>query len=133
MFRWRSTITTVTEGQPSSVARPPSPTVITSVGVSTRLTSSNNVLNSNLSGSFKDSDDETQQASIYEPQRRAGGNGRASSESSIHVPDRRIRQQPVASSSSSQGRLGVVALPNMEFSPSPPDSKRNTAANEFIV
>lgn len=132
MFRWRSTIATVTEGQ-----QPAAPTLtvvasITSVGVPTRSTSSNNVLNSNLSGSFKDSDDEAQ-ASIYEPLRRASGSVRASSESSIHVPDRRIRQQPIASSSSSQGRLGVVALPNMEFSPSPPDSKRNAATNEFIV
>ncbi|CAD7093516.1 unnamed protein product [Hermetia illucens] len=64
--------------------------------------SSNNVLNTNLSGSFKDSDDEENvaQSSIYEPI-ASPTDANAINQMFVHTP--------------SEGRLGVVALPNVNF------------------
>lgn len=159
LFRWRSTINTNTQSsqqqqqqrgwapeissnpQPQSAPTTLADSSTSSIGSSSvalnlpsRQMSSNNLLNSNLSGSFKESDDEAlfhdANATVYgsiNKSRKFGNNrgGEGAASTSEHT---NLLVQP----SSSHGRLGVAALPNMEFSPSPPDSKRKPN-NEFIV
>lgn len=155
LFRWRSTLGTNTHSesyqpiqpvttsvpsqmsssttvQPSSTNGSTSSIGTTSVALnlpSRQNMSSNNLLNSNLSGSFKDSDDEAsfQDAhnSVYEPINKSKA---GCSRDEINTLDSTSR---LVQPSSSQGRLGVAAIPNMEFSPSSPGSKRKP--NQFIV
>lgn len=84
---------------------------------------SNNIRNANLSGSFHDyTTTSTLPEALDDP------SNPALRTHSIYEP------QP---SSSQQARLGVVAIPNLEFSPSPPESQRHTVdakpPNDFIV
>lgn len=86
---------------------------------------SNNILNANLSGSFRDGDDDDDEhllaaTSIYEP----------TVSSSSALSGGADNAQP---SSSLQARLGVVAIPNMQFSPSPPPDADVKPPNDFIV
>uniref|UniRef100_A0A336MYN0 CSON006470 protein n=1 Tax=Culicoides sonorensis TaxID=179676 RepID=A0A336MYN0_CULSO len=81
--------------------------------------SSNNLLNTNLSGSFQRNTDETtddENILISSRQNRSAPNLSS---------NRRNTQQPVAGSSSSNstGRIGVPAIPNNNFNPSPPISR----------
>lgn len=91
---------------------------------------SNNIRNANLSGSFHDYTTTTTMSTTPPPQSDLDDpSNPALRTHSIYEP------QP---SSSQQARLGVVAIPNLEFSPSPPESHRSAGVaakppNDFIV
>lgn len=81
--------------------------------------SSNNLLNANLSGSFqRNADETTDDENILVSNRQ---NSSAPNLSNNH----RINLQPAggSSSNSSAGRIGVPAIPNNQFNPSPPISR----------
>ncbi|KAJ6635018.1 E3 ubiquitin-protein ligase RNF13 [Pseudolycoriella hygida] len=101
------------------------------VTIPNRISSSNNILNSNLSGSFRGSDDECAEQNIFQP---------------IASTNEAIHSEEVPSSSSSTMpppqrqivRLGVAAIPNTQFCPTTPLSSRsnrreNSSNNDYIV
>ncbi len=142
MFRWPHIFTrNASEDIESQIDEVPVDSV--AVAIPTQATtSSNNILNSNLSGSFRDdSDDEllTSERNIYEP---------------INVSTTTEQNQsmvPLSSSSSpstsctnnttqqSQQRLGVAAIPNTQFCPTTPLSSRsnrrghNGGSDDYVV
>lgn len=77
------------------------------------MSSSNNILNSNLSNSFRDSDDDEQlmERNIYEPI-QSSTDAIVPSTSTSHA-----QQEPTQ-------RLGVAAIPNTQFCPTTPLSSR---------
>ncbi|XP_037036203.1 E3 ubiquitin-protein ligase RNF13 isoform X2 [Bradysia coprophila] len=96
------------------------------VAIPSQTSSSNNILNSNLSGSFRDSDDEQlMERNIYEP-------GQQTAE---HSQVHQSIAEPSPPSTSTQQRLGVAAIPNTEFCPTTPLSSRSNRRdnNDFAV
>lgn len=90
---------------------------------------SNNIRNANLSGSFHDYTTTTTMSTTPPQSDLDDPSNPALRTHNIYEP------QP---SSSQQARLGVVAIPNLEFSPSPPESHRSAGVaakppNDFIV
>lgn len=81
--------------------------------------SSNNILNSNLSGSFHRCDDTTDDENILVTSRQNKSTPNISNR--CESSDNRRNNRPIASSST--GRIGVAAIPNNSFNPSPPISR----------
>lgn len=95
------------------------------------MSSSNNILNSNLSGSFRDGDDDDveqlMERNIYEPVQATTTPAEENQQhQSIAEP---------ASSTSTQQRLGVAAIPNTQFCPTTPLSSRSNrcGTDDFAV
>lgn len=94
--------------------------------------SSNNLMNSNLSGSFRDdntmSDEELLPANVPNPTTRTINSNNRKMPPLVNIDSNTQSSMPVAAASSSrnssepetssQGRLGVVAIPNANFNPS---------------
>lgn len=114
MFRWPRIFTrNSSEDIESQIDDVPVDSV--AVAIPNQTSSSNNILNSNLSGSFRDSDDEQlMERNIYEP------------------------EMAPSSSTTTQQRLGVAAIPNTEFCPTTPLSSRSNRRvhngnDDFVV
>lgn len=93
------------------------------VAIPSQTSSSNNILNANLSGSFRDSDDDEQlmERNIYEPTTTE-----QQQQQHTNQPHQSIAEPSASSStSSSLQRLGVAAIPNTQFCPTTPLSSRS--------
>lgn len=135
MFRWprlfTSNSTDDIESQIDEIVPVDSVAVATSTTIPTNTSSSNNLLNTNLSGSFRDSDDEQlMERNIYEPTATAA----AATESNHQL--QQSPSAPAASSSTSMPRLGVAAIPNTQFCPTTPLSSRSNRhknGDDYVV
>lgn len=119
MFRWPRVFTPDSEDIESQIDEVPVDSV--AVAIPGPNSSSNNLLNSNLSGSFRDSDDEQlMERNIYEPiPSTAEGNQLHQSmpEMAASSSTNNLQRQTV--------RLGVAAIPNTQFCPTTPLSSRS--------
>lgn len=127
MFRWpRIFSSNSSEDIESQIDDMPVDSV--AVAIPSQATSSNNILNSNLSGSFRDSDDEPfVERNIYEP---------IPSTADANQLDQSTPEMGASSSSNTQQRLGVAAIPNTQFCPTTPLSSRSNRRDkddDFVV
>lgn len=125
MFRWPRVFTPNSSEDIESQINDIVPVDTVSVAVPSHTSSSNNILNSNLSGSFRDSDDEQYiERNIYEPIQ------------STAEPNQLQESIPEMAPSSSTRRIGVVAIPNTQFCPNTPLSSRSNRHennDDFVV
>ncbi|KAG4072153.1 hypothetical protein HA402_015652 [Bradysia odoriphaga] len=120
MFRWPRIFT---RNSNEDIESPVDDVDSVAVAIPSQTSSSNNILNSNLSGSFRDSDDEQlMERNIYEP-------GQLTAEHNQSIAE------PSPPSTSTQQRLGVAAIPNTDFCPTTPLSSRSNRRdnNDFAV
>lgn len=90
--------------------------------VAVTVPSSNNILNSNLSGSFRDSDEEQlMERNIYEPIPSAAEPNQLQES----MPEIAPSSSTAISTQTRLARLGVAALPNTQFCPTTPLSSRS--------
>lgn len=129
MFRWPRIFTTnSSEDIESQIDEVPVDSV--AVAIPSQTSSSNNILNSNLSGSFRESDDEQFiERNIYEPI------------PSTAEPSQLHQSMPEMAASSSTNtqivRLGVAAIPNTQFCPTTPlssrSNRRGNGNDDYVV
>lgn len=127
MFRWPRILT---RNSNEDIESQIDDTDAVAVAIPSQTSSSNNILNSNLSGSFRDSDDDEQlmERNIYEPTTTTT----TTAEQQQNQPHQSIAE-PSASASTSmqrQQRLGVAAIPNTQFCPTTPLSSRSNRGRE---
>lgn len=134
MFHWPRIFSTNSSEDIESQINDIVPVDTVAVAIPSHTSSSNNILNSNLSGSFRDSDDEQlMERNIYEP---------ISSNMDTNQLQQSIPEMAPSSSTSTQtshiARLGVAAIPNTQFCPTTPLSSRtnrhaNNDNDDFVV
>jgi len=129
VFRWPRIFTTNSSDDIESQIDNIVPVDTVAVTVPSHISSSNNILNSNLSGSFRDSDDEPSvERNIYEP---------IPSNTEINQFKESMPETEMEPSSSTSiqdqtrpiARLGVAAIPNTQFCPTAPLSSRSNRQN----
>lgn len=133
MFRWPRIFTSNSAAEDIESQIDDVPVDSVAVAIPSQMSSSNNILNSNLSGSFRDSDDELMERNIYEP---------IPSTAEPNQLHQSIADMSPSASTSTNPQLvrpsGVAAIPNTQFCPTTPLSSRsnrrgNDGNDDFVV
>lgn len=101
------------------------------VAIPSQMSSSNNILNSNLSGSFRDSDDELMERNIYEPIPSTA------EPNQLHQSIADISSASTSTNTQIVRPSGVAAIPNTQFCPTTPlssrSNRRGNGDDDFVV